>query len=90
MEEIPPIHFRSKKYIEDTLKRKIDESKEEIEKCDPFLMDTIISATTLTTKAFERKIFNENEYDKYMKDIKKLPTDFRNKCYCLKYIYPHK
>lgn len=56
-----------RKYRKEQLRRKIDEASGDIEKCYPHIIDRLIYAATITAKSFERKIFSENEYEKYLK-----------------------
>lgn len=75
----------SKKTIEDVLRRKIDEASKEIEKCDLHIIDRLTYTTLIAAKSSERKIFSENEYEKYMEEIWKVSNDFKDKCRCQKF-----
>jgi hypothetical protein len=63
-------------------KAKINEAREELSECDPYITTMLAEASAIAGKKLGSKKINDSQYEECMETVKKLAGEFQNKCYC--------
>ncbi len=64
-------------------KAKIDEAREEIGECDPYITTVLAEAAAMAGHGLGKEIIAPQQYEEKMEEIKKLSAEFQNKCNCM-------
>ncbi len=64
-------------------KGKIDEAREEIKECDPYISTVLAEAGAMAGMALGKEKITPQQYEEKMEEIKKLSSEFQNKCGCM-------
>ncbi len=62
---------------------KIDEAKEEIIECDPYITTVLAEAAAMAGNGLGKEMISPQQYEEKMEEIKKLSAEFQNKCSCM-------
>jgi hypothetical protein len=61
---------------------KIDEAREEIIECDPYISTILAEAGAIAGMAIGKEKITPQQYEEKMEVIKKVSSEFQNKCSC--------
>lgn len=74
---------QTKPYTSELYINKIKSAKEEIVKCDPYIITLLAGAGSMIGKALTTNEITWQQENEMMEDIKHLETEFRNNCSCI-------
>lgn len=74
---------QTKPYSSELYRNKIKAAKEEIEKCDPYIITLLAGAGVMIGKAVTKKKITLQQESEMMTDIVHLETEFRDNCSCI-------
>ena len=73
---------QTKPYSSELYINKIKAAKEEIEKCDPYIITLLAGAGSMIGKALMTNEITWQQENEMMDEIKHLETEFRDNCSC--------
>lgn len=74
---------QTKPYSSELYINKIKAAKEEIEKCDPYIITLLAGAGSMIGKALMTKEITWQQENEMMDEITHLETEFRSNCSCM-------